>query len=483
MVNDKNAIVAEATKTEARSYAAVDLPYDVCIAGAGVAGASLAAYLGRKGIQVALIERDLSKPNKIIGELLQPGGVLELERMGLADVLEGIDAQPICGYALLNNGAQIRIPYPQKAGKPTFGRGFRYGRFIQNLRKAAAKTAAVTVIEGRVKDFDEDARRNSVTGVRYLPKGSDKERVIKASLTVVCDGCVSSFRRKLCNSEKIVSGYFLGLLLEDCPLPYPNHGHVFIGNGSPFLSYPVSSCDTRILIDFPGKLPKLKSEGFKEYLLDHVGKQLPENMLPSFAAAVEKQNFQGMPNNVMHAKPAAVPGAVLLGDSLNMRHPLTGGGMTVALTDVRALGDLLLKIEDFGCESRVTLAVNSYYAYRHKLTATINILASALYGVFTQPDLNDACFAYLSRGGKYAAGPIALLSGISRDLRLLIRHFSAVALFGAVQTVKPLPTPKKIARAYSILKEAIHIIDPLLRAEKPTIGTKMALRLAKIVFP
>ncbi len=476
-------MIHQAMQTDSISSSIKTGRCDVCIVGAGVAGATLAAYLGWRGVRVALIERDLSEPKKIVGELLQPGGVLELERMGLASVLEGIDAQPVEGYALINDGIQLRIPYPEKSGKPLSGRGFRYGRFIQNLRRAAEDSPNVTVIEGRVRGFVGDVSAGRVGGVRYVERTANREQAIHAPLTVVCDGCVSSLRNKLCNSEKKVSGYFLGLLLEDCRLPCPNHGHVFIGNDSPFLSYPVSSRHVRVLIDFPGRMPKLKGEAFGRSLLDQVGGRLPQEMRAAFAAAVAKRDFQAMPNIVMHANPAQVPGAVLLGDSLNMRHPLTGGGMTVALTDVRTLGNLLLQIGDFSREEKVSEAVRSYYAYRHKLNATINILASALYGVFTQPDLNEACFAYLQRGGKYAAGPIALLSGISRDIRLLIRHFAAVAWFGAFRAVKPLPTPGRLFKAYCILRQAIRIIDPLLAAEYPTFGTRMALKLARIVFP
>ena len=35
-------------------------------------------------------------------------------------------------------------------------------------------------------------------------------------------------------------------------------------------------------------------------------------------------------------------GVVLVGDSLNMRHPLTGGGMSVALSDVCMLGGKII---------------------------------------------------------------------------------------------------------------------------------------------
>lgn len=39
-------------------------------------------------------------------------------------------------------------------------------------------------------------------------------------------------------------------------------------------------------------------------------------------------------------------GVLLLGDAYNMRHPLTGGGMSVVLNDVRIWRDLLKNIPD-----------------------------------------------------------------------------------------------------------------------------------------
>lgn len=45
------------------------------------------------GRRVLLIERDLKQPDRIIGELLQPGGYLMLKKLGLAQCVEGIDAQ------------------------------------------------------------------------------------------------------------------------------------------------------------------------------------------------------------------------------------------------------------------------------------------------------------------------------------------------------------------------------------------------------
>ena len=49
-----------------------------------------------------------------------------------------------------------------------------------------------------------------------------------------------------------------------------------------------------------------------------------------------------MPDLSMSAIPNyPTPGAILIGNALNTRHPLTGGGMTVTLSDVVVLWDLL----------------------------------------------------------------------------------------------------------------------------------------------
>ena len=47
------------------------------------------------GRRVLLLERDLSQPDRIVGALLQPGGYLILEKLGLGQCCDGIDAQKV----------------------------------------------------------------------------------------------------------------------------------------------------------------------------------------------------------------------------------------------------------------------------------------------------------------------------------------------------------------------------------------------------
>ncbi|KAJ6761543.1 SQUALENE MONOOXYGENASE [Salix koriyanagi] len=53
-----------------------------------------------------------------------------------------------------------------------------------------------------------------------------------------------------------------------------------------------------------------------------------------------------MPNRITPTSSYPTPGAFLIGDSLNMRHSVTGGGMTVGLSDVVLLRDLLRPLND-----------------------------------------------------------------------------------------------------------------------------------------
>lgn len=50
------------------------------------------------------------EPDRIIGELLQPGGVQALEELGLRRCLEDIDAIPVKGYEVFYYDERVLIP-------------------------------------------------------------------------------------------------------------------------------------------------------------------------------------------------------------------------------------------------------------------------------------------------------------------------------------------------------------------------------------
>ena len=142
---------------------------EVLVVGAGILGSAAAATLARDGRQVTVIERDLSEPNRIVGELLQPGGFGALKKLGLegarrafpstfafmqrlvygehslqTDAVIGIDAHTVGGYAVHDNDSKesVILSYPtdEVTQKLLTGRSFHHGRFVMGLREEARKS-------------------------------------------------------------------------------------------------------------------------------------------------------------------------------------------------------------------------------------------------------------------------------------------------------------------------------------------------------
>ncbi|KAF8410265.1 hypothetical protein HHK36_002790 [Tetracentron sinense] len=444
--------------------------YDVVIVGAGVAGSALALTLGKDGRRVHVIERDLTEPDRIVGELLQPGGYLKLIELGLEDCVEGIDAQRVLGYALFKDGRDTKLAYPlEKFHSDVSGRSFHNGRFIQRMREKVSSLPNVQLEQGTVTSLLEE--NGTIKGVQYKNK-SGQELTTHAPLTIVCDGCFSNLRRSLCNPKVDVPSCFVGLVLENCQLPYANHGHVVLADPSPILFYPISSTETRCLVDVPGqKVPSISNGEMANYLKTEVAPQIPPQLYDSFIAAIDKGNIRTMPNRSMPADPHPTPGALLMGDAFNMRHPLTGGGMTVALSDIVVLRDLLKPLRDLNDASLLCKYLESFYTLRKPVASTINTLAGALYKVFcASPDrarkeMREACFDYLSLGGVCSTGPVALLSGLNPRPLSLVLHFFAVAIYGVSRLLLPFPSPKRLWIGARLISGASGIIFPIIKAE------------------
>lgn len=157
---------------------------------------------------------------------------------------------------------------------------------------------SVHLEQGTVTSLLEE--NGTIKGVQYKTKNGEELKAY-AHLTIVCDGCFSNLRRTLCKPQvrfskasvsiiiyhicqekdnKLilqveVPSCFVGLVLEDCDLPFPNHGHVILADPSPILFYPISSSEVRCLVDVPGqKLPSLANGEMAKYLKTTVAPQV-----------------------------------------------------------------------------------------------------------------------------------------------------------------------------------------------------------------
>ncbi|NXU47308.1 ERG1 monooxygenase, partial [Turnix velox] len=459
--------------TETAPNTTLSLQYDpeIIIVGSGVLGSSLAAVLSRDGRKVTVIERDLKEPDRIVGELLQPGGFNALRDLGLEDTVEGIDSQIVNGYIVHDreSKSEVEIPYPTtEDGRVMSGRAFHHGQFIMGLRRAAMAESNAKFIEGTVLQLLEED--DCVVGVEYKDKETGDTKELHAPLTVVADGLFSKFRKNLVFNKVTVSSHFVGCILKDAPQFKANYAELVLAKSSPVLIYQISSTETRVLVDIRGEMPK----NLKEYMIENIHPQLPDHLKEPFLIAVQNDRLRTMPASFLPPSAVNKKGVLLLGDAYNIRHPLTGGGMSVILNDVKIWRCLLQDIPDLYEDSDILKAKKTFYWSRKKSHSfVVNVLAQALYELFAATDdslhqLKKACFHYFRLGGECVSGPVGLLSVLSPKPMVLIGHFFAVALYAVYFCFKSeswMTMPRAFFSSGAVLYRSCSIIFPLIYSE------------------
>ncbi len=486
------------TDDQAKNEREIHHEAEVVIIGAGILGCALAVALGDQGRSVILLEKSLKEPDRIVGELLQPGGVQALEKLGLRDCLEEIDAIKVYGYDVIYYGEEVRIPYPENARevedgeaeesntdemrgtkrKRPEGRSFHHGRFIQRLRQKAIQQPNVSVVEATATDLVRSGYDDQILGVQATVNGESDS--FFGGLTIIADGYNSKFRKEFRIDEPVRRSKFWGLELIDADLPMPCHGHVVLGEGAPVLLYQIGTHETRALVDIPDNLPSasVAAGGVKGHLKNVVVPSLPESVRPAFEAAIDRDRLRSMPNSFLPPTTNKTPGLILLGDAMNMRHPLTGGGMTVAFNDVVLFTELLSpkEVPLFENTTLVRKQMRTFHWRRKGLTSVINILAQALYSLFAADDaqlkaLQMGCFEYFKLGGQCVDGPVGLLGGIIRRPFVLFYHFFAVALYAIwiyITSASLLAMPLRAVGSVGVFWKACVVIFPYIFSELRT---------------
>lgn len=377
---------------------------------------------------------------------------------------------------MYRDGEIVELPYNKDptTGKQARGIAFHHGRFIQNLRKSATNTKNVTVKQMTVSRLLTEDIGEKVIGVVASVKDGNEEKIY-APLTLVADGIFSKFRREFTDRQTNVMSHFVGFLIHDFELPYPQKGFVAIAKPSPILMYQIAPHDTRVLVDVPGELPKVSTGELKKYMEDVVCPQLPANMREKFMEAVQTERLRPMPSGFLPPAINQRDGSILLGDALNVRSPLTGGGMTVALEDVLTCHELLSKknIPSFTDSDLIIQAMDAFHWKRKSYSAVINVLAMSLYSVFAAQTsdmlaIQKGCFEYFKLGGNCIAGPIDLLAGMNHSPLALIYHFYRVAMYAIFIMIRDgglFGLPQSLYKAFTVFFTACVTILPFLWGE------------------
>lgn len=99
------------------------MSYDLIVVGGGVTGSALASRLASAGARVLIVERETSFRDRVRGEALQPWGVAEVRKLGIAGILQDTAAELLWFDQILNG--ELAFHRDMKAttlqGQPMWG--------------------------------------------------------------------------------------------------------------------------------------------------------------------------------------------------------------------------------------------------------------------------------------------------------------------------------------------------------------------------
>ena len=317
---------------------------DVVIVGGGIAGNALAAVLGRAGKEVLVLERSIVYRDRVRGEVFQPWGVAEAQRLNLHETLIGAGGTHHSRFVPYDETVE-----PAEAeetalaldrilpGVPgTLGVG--HPRSCEELGWAAA-AAGAQVLRG-IENTEVELGRVPI--VRYSLNRAEYET--RCRLVIGADGRESAVRRRADIALHATAPRLLmaGMLVDDLH-SWPEH-HLTIGTEGDLVFYvvPQGTGRARLYLLWSCDQPRR-----------FAGRAGPRAFLDSFA-------FVSIPDSarIVAARPAGpcatypindtwtdhpiVDGLALIGDAAGYSDPHIGQGLSVALRDVRVMSELLL---------------------------------------------------------------------------------------------------------------------------------------------
>jgi 2-polyprenyl-6-methoxyphenol hydroxylase-like FAD-dependent oxidoreductase len=344
------------------------------VVGAGPAGAALAFVLARRGLEVALVERQKDFAREFRGEAVMPSGIDVFRQLGLEDEFDQLAQARPTEVRIHRNGrlmAEFSAETPdQRALLP---RIVSQPQMLEMLVAQASAFPGFRFYRGTsVKEIVY--RDGRAIGVRL--EGND-EPAIEADVVIGADGRGSVVRRKaglVPDHErerfdvvwfKVPRPEFLADR-DHTALVYLGRGHLMLG----FPSYD-GTMQFAWIID-KGEFGSLRGRGVESWVEEmalHAGPELGAHLRAHKGELLHPFVL----NVVCYLLPRwTAPGLVLLGDAAHPMSPVGGQGINIALRDaVVAANHLVPALEAGATPAAIDAAAVAFQRERYAEVETL----------------------------------------------------------------------------------------------------------------
>jgi len=330
--------------------------FDLIVVGGGVAGSSLARRMAADGARVLVLERETEFRDRIRGESLQPWGVAETRKLGVAQSL-GLAAAELRWFEQSINGERA---FRRDLVATTIPAEAMWGMYHPDMQEKLLTLAAASGAEVRrgvtVRQVLPGRRPKVMVG------GAGQPAEFEARLVVLCPGRSPALRAQL--GFKVQRGsiplLLSGVWLSGLPTEV-DHSVAYVANdvstGAVAALFPQRGDRARAYFGFhPQKCSRLQGEGdfarFKQMFTATAGKAIP---FGDAKPAGPLASFECADVWVEHPY---LDGVALAGDAASSNDPSWGQGLSLAFRDARVLSDELLAGTDWD-------AAANRYAQRH----------------------------------------------------------------------------------------------------------------------
>jgi monooxygenase len=398
---------------ELERRAAVRESADVVIVGAGIGGLSLGLFLAQKGYRIIILERGeeltpIQKP-----EVLQPGALEILERLGaLGGLLAMWPARCECYHFYQAGGRPlVSVRCCPPAWRPVHGlitlplwtRQALLGRLQAYPRVRLFWGADLT---------DLMRAGGAVTGV--LAKVQGKDRSVSARVVVGADGAASRVRAALKVPGEVhrYPHAFVSVLV-DRSAGVRSDVHYYVGRRSFLGVFPISSDALCLLLSVDAEHAHAFASRLGPSLAERVSAMAPV-VAEAVRTSADWEHATLLPCVCVGVSRWVADGAALMGDSAHACHPYMGLGTTLAMEDARVLAQVLERCferKDFSAE-----ALAPYEAARRPAVERLQRLAEQRVMLWNTANP----FLAWARSGMFRA--------VARYPQLLSREFIANAV-------------------------------------------------------